>query len=46
MMAVIHYRFPHGWKDLLKEKYYKKYGIVLTEFIIKKIKSDILKKIL
>jgi hypothetical protein len=46
MMAVIHYRFPHGWKDLLKEKYYKKYGIVLTEFIIKRIKSDILKKIL
>jgi len=39
-------RFPHGWKDALTSRYYKKYGILLTPAIIAKIKSDINKKIL
>lgn len=39
-------RFPHGWKDTLTSRYYKKYGILLTPAIIAKIKSDINKKIL
>lgn len=39
-------RFPHGWKDKLISKYYKKYGILLTTAIIARIKSDINKNIL
>lgn len=46
MKSVGVIRFPHGWKDKLKSKYYKKYGIILTPSIIAKIKSDIYKKIL
>lgn len=39
-------RFPHGWRDMLVAKYYKKYGILLTKSILAKVKSDIRKKIL
>ena len=39
-------RFPHGWADKLVSRYYKKYKILLTAAIIKKIKADIKKKIL
>lgn len=39
-------RFPHGWKDALTARYYKRYGILLTPAIIAKIKSDINKNIL
>jgi hypothetical protein len=46
MKSVGLVRFPHGWKDKLKSKYHKKYGIILTPSIIAKIKSDIYKKIL
>jgi len=42
----IYNRFPTGWKDKLKSKYYKKYKIIITEHILQKIKSDIIKKLL
>lgn len=46
MKALCSNRFPNGWKDKLKSKYYKNYGIILTPAIIAKIKSDVNKKIL
>jgi hypothetical protein len=42
----IYNRFPTGWKDKIKSKYYKKYKIIITQHILQKIKSDILKKLL
>jgi hypothetical protein len=46
MKAVGYNRLPTGWKDALTARYYKRYGILLTQAIIAKIKSDINKKVL